>query len=201
METVNRWDTTGACIAGESSAIAGLAKRRYELERLIEPYLSKKKTADTIRFRGETRYVKPFGADSTQQQVHSAIWGLQFVYRAESAIEAGDTQAASLWAYWVGRFHIELQFASKLNIDVGAALANIQRSRRINQAKGHSSKKDIPREKLKELLVKYRGEKAWRKLICRDLRAAGLSVSGRTISDRLKELGLKHAKQAPKRTN
>lgn len=197
MKKINWWAFIDICIAGERNAVKGFAKRRKELEKLIEPYLSKKKTEDAIRFRGKTRYVSLLDSGKrVEMKVWSAIWGLQCIYRAEIAIKNRDVESAVRWAYGVGRSHSELQFASKLGVSLDEAMAAAQRTRRNSQAKGRATRKDISRERLQELLDKHRDERDWRKQIRRDLRAEGVEVSGRTISNRLKEFGLQSGKQA-----
>lgn len=195
MEVRNWWETTVICIAGESNGLAGFTKRRAQLEKLIEPHLSKKKTADAIRFRGKTCYLSALDSGSaTEQQLWSAIWALQCIYRADIAIERGDVEAAARWAYGVGRSHIELEFASKLGTDPASALARIQRTARLNRAKGRTTKKSVPKRLiLQTALARHAHKKNWLKSIATELARGNFNACPKTISGWLKEAGLERS--------
>lgn len=201
MKIFDWWEITNICIAGEWNAVAGFVSRREELEKLIEPHLSKKKTADVIRFRGETRYVNELESGSPiEQQVWSAIWGLQYIYRAELAIESGDAEAAARWAYGVGRSHTELQFATKLGVDAGFALSDIQRTRWNYQARGRITKIKAPDTlTLARALAKHAEKKNWLAATPAEIEKDGVEACGKTVSGWLKEAALSRADFVEKR--
>ncbi len=74
-----------------------LAKRRTELERLIAPYVTTKRTSFIINFKNKRCYLK-----SRPPGYHGSIHSLQCLYEIEAAHKTGDIDKAIRLAIWFG---------------------------------------------------------------------------------------------------
>ncbi len=86
---IGPWSSVTVAIEGEPLAKDGLRKRREALEKIVEPYVTRRKTDDEILFRGKRRYlVKPLFRIGKKN--FYAVLALQHLYNIEAAWKAGD---------------------------------------------------------------------------------------------------------------
>jgi len=82
------WASVDVHIEGEPLAKDGLRKRRKQLEAIIKPLVTTRKTGDEIQFQGKRRFLKPI--PSLHAKYVHAVLALQHLYNIETAWEAGD---------------------------------------------------------------------------------------------------------------
>jgi hypothetical protein len=87
------WSSVDIHIAGEPLAKDGLRKRRAALEKIVSPFVTTRKTADEIQFKGERRYLIKSPFKIGERNYHT-ILALQHLYQIEAARKANDIDKA-----------------------------------------------------------------------------------------------------------
>jgi hypothetical protein len=112
------WRKRRLRIHGDPLSPDWLETRRQELETVIEPFLTTKKTNHIVEFRGKRRYlaIDPRHPEwvgrpgwAVLEHPHYAVLALQFLYRMESARSAGDIEKAIQMAIAFARTDAEVQ--------------------------------------------------------------------------------------------
>jgi hypothetical protein len=190
-------------IADEPLARDGLRKRRNELEAIVEPHLTTRKTEDAVLFQGKRRYVEAKSREPGQENrlVWAAVLALQCLYNLEDAISAGDINAVIQWTYGFTRCDFDAMVIQRCGRDAWGTVAlwELDRmmdcARRQKQAEGPKKRRGQNKlqphdELIKSLHIKYSGEYNHMKLMHTALANEHIVASDDTLRTRLKQLGL-----------
>lgn len=187
----------------EISAKDALRKRSKELEAIVEPHVTTRKTSDAILFKGRRRYVKSKLHDQGRENrlTWAAIFALQCIYNIEAAWKAGDVDAALHWTYGFARCDFDVMVIQRCGWEAWGAVALWEldtmkaRTRSKNQAKG--PKKRLGESKLqdhddlvKSLHDECRDKPRWMRRLRQALADKEVFAGTDTIRKRLKHLGI-----------
>ncbi len=127
------WSILELRIAGEPLTKDGLRKRRDVLEKMVAPYVTTRKTADTILFKGKRQYAKPLNTCRNDIEIAWNIYALQSLYEIEAAWKAGDIDKAIGAAVSFGRCDDEAWKCKLSKSDSWNALATQMRRRIVGR--------------------------------------------------------------------
>jgi hypothetical protein len=189
-------------IAGERRTTDGLVKRRAELQSLVRPHLTKRKTGDAILFEGRRRYLKPVGSEEEIRLAWAAILALQCLYHLEAAMSAGDMDAVVCWTYGFAQCDFEVVIVQRCGWEVGNAISlwkfdtlmtRHRHQKHVNAgAKKRKFKTDDDRRRLKEVYEKNRNRPDWLKATTNDLLKQGnfKTLSTVAVKNELRRMGI-----------
>lgn len=124
------WSTFDVEIEGERLAKNGLRKRRQQLEAIVEPLATNKKTNDAILFKGKRRYLAtPLVKLGNKNRL--AVHALQSIYIIEAAWKAGDIDKVVRATYQFARSDHDLWLVERAGMSsIDAAFSKIRRKRK-----------------------------------------------------------------------
>ena len=103
-----------------------IPRQRTQLEAIVAPCVTTKKSPFVIAFKGARRYLKP----GTPENKVIAAMALQFLYNAEAAHKAGDIDRAIRAAFGFGYKHYEVAGLEVFDIHPVEAMAFYKRRER-----------------------------------------------------------------------
>lgn len=178
------WRGLDISIEGKPLAVDGLRKRREQLEALVEPHVTSKKTADIITFRGKKKYLSTRGGAA----FHAAI-ALQFLDKLESAWADGDIETAVRMAVGFANASTESRNIELWKSDSVSAMAN--RMLRKSRCKSSAGKpRKIPDSWIKSMQERIdRGIKPFKAAECEasSLAREGIEVTPHGLYGRWKK--------------
>jgi hypothetical protein len=191
-------------IANEPRAKDGLNKRRDELEAIVEPHVTTRKTRDAVRFKGERRYVIAKLRKPTQEanQAWAAIFALQCLYNLDDAIAAGNINAVIQWTHGFSLCDFDVMAIKRCGWDAGVAIARFELDERIARSRhekhvnaGKKKAKFKNDEERSQLMAAYknnRGRRDWLQGTTAELRNKDIfpTLSTAAVKAELKRLGI-----------
>jgi hypothetical protein len=114
-------------IGGKRTAKEGLEGELPRLEKIVKPFISKRRTSHLIFFQGKQRFLGPVLPD---QKSWRAVWALQYVYGFLEAYSAGDIDKAARMAAGYQRSMSEVENLETWGKDSLTVLAASARSLR-----------------------------------------------------------------------
>ena len=189
------WSKLRFAIANETCPRDGLRKWREELEQIVAPQISKKRTPDIIRFRGKQNYFL-----HPDMRTRTAANCLQFLYQLEDAIARGDDLDSIIGlAVAVGMsysaIHQSNVFKSILSgkTAIDAILDNHRtKNMRVLTRKDKTELRDVPNLILETAVNRHRGKRDWLAQTTAEVirHRGGKKVSTKTVGTELKLRGL-----------
>jgi hypothetical protein len=178
------------------SAIEHLHRLRDELESFLAPHVTTKRTRLVLAFRGKRRYLKLPAKVIVKSAAHSLSW----LYRVLDAIEANDVDQMIRTLIYFSKADSELWACMKTNISFTEALALQVHSKKAQSDAGKQTKeltKDSELLLLRSTFAKHQSSTSRFQKTADELYdrhgikgRRGKKLSARTISRRLKELGI-----------
>jgi hypothetical protein len=181
----------------------GLRKRRDELEAMLEPYLTTRKTRWAVHFKGRQHYVGEIalGSNDKGRLVSSTICALQCISKIEVAREAGNIDAALEETYDFALHDLNVSIIQQCGWSAWRAVHywGLDREKKQTNARGRAkgplsrkgqSKLQDHKELVKDLYNKHKGEHAYMRLMLRDLADARVVVSDDIVLGFLRDLGI-----------
>jgi hypothetical protein len=199
-ECVTDWRKLDPRRGGEPLTSDWLDQRKQELEEIVRPFVTTKKTKLVIEYRGKRRYfTNPRKTDWVERpkcealaRPASAVLALQFLYRMEAARAAGDIDTMINMAIAFARADSEVQNLYWFGADTMqlAAAKQLSKQVRANTRLGKTALRNVSDEVLRRIYEKnYSNGNGWLKATTADInRECGLKkrVRPRTVSTELK---------------
>ena len=187
------WSGIDFGIGGEPLAKDGLRKKRQQLEAIVAPYVTTRKTADEILFNGKRRYLtKP--VSSSGKEHFFVVLALQYIYGIEAAWKAGDIDKVVRTSMGFATIAADLQLMEWSGVSGAEAAAfrvQAKRKRRMTR-EGNRELKAVPQLVLQSAYAEHRNKRDWLKRVTADVirHRGGDPVSSKTVREELRIRGI-----------